>query len=944
MAMKPVLWSAVIVCAVCFPGIAAGQATNINQVPNAGFGGDLGYRFGDAQGAVVPDYWRAFAVGGGGANVEIVPLAANALFPGSPATNAVRVSITFGGGDQGFDHDLTPFSFQPGVSYTASVYIRSANGDGSSQGVDIAVPVFDVNGFTGRQPGSFSATATQAWQQFSGPAFTEAEDTSGILAFRLQDDGGDNAILIAMPEVEGPAYVPPAVSYPPIYTMGRQFTASDRWVGTHVFHWFMNYGGQIQGPWRPVEGRGKWTGEVPFWRDQIKDMMDSNIEVLYVHLWNGFHLQREQFFEALNQLRREGYDTPLVMPFLDPLIIWGENGETIEVASTAGKDEYVRWYNIWLDQYFRYNTDDTAHSRLVTLDGKFVLNTWHGNPDAIVNLSALSRQDVESRLIAYNADRFPAVNNGIYQIGTTNGVAPSFSDELASQFSILAYEAYITHNGRRTVMLSPGNWDQNVRDPGLFLARDGGVHYEDVWDDLLAEVAGGGGPPIRHLFLKSWNEYDEGTGLFASDPGPPHIAPSNTGGNNDVFSTTDNPREYIDTTYTKASQFNNHAARDSRFLWSDFPTSLSAGEAASVNLLVRNEGNQKWSGASGIRLSETVNGHAWGPATTPIDAVANEVSRYGGVFRGRPVLFEVDVTAPQAPGVHAAEYAMTGGNGAAFGETFTFQAAVGEDDVQAGHSGAFFNPARNGEGNYVEILDGDRAVVYTFTYRPDGSGPAWFLGTGAIEGGSIVIDELFRPTGTPFGPGFDKDEIEFSPAGSMSLGFVDCQSGGSGGVANYSGSEALGFERLLSRAGRISQITGCGRTPHANAGLSGSYYDPARNGEGIVVQWLTNGDVLVIMFTYDLNGEQFWVFGLGTPDGDTVTMDALYPAVPTSWGSGFDPDEISLESWGSFTLTWANGCNAVTFEYDATLAGYGSATRNYSRLTRLAETSCPVTN
>ncbi|KAA9131601.1 hypothetical protein F3N42_09810 [Marinihelvus fidelis] len=76
---------------------------------------------------------------------------------------------------------------------------------------------------------------------------------------------------------------------------------------------------------------------------------------------------------------------------------------------------------------------------------------------------------------------------------------------------------------------------------------------------------------------------------------------------------------------------------------------------------------------------------------------------------------------------------------------------AGTGMVSAGHSGAFYNSARNGEGNYVEILNDELAVVYTFSYRPDGSGPSWFVGAGEIRGNSIVIDELQRPTGTSFG-------------------------------------------------------------------------------------------------------------------------------------------------------------------------------------------------
>ncbi|MCU0962913.1 MAG: VCBS repeat-containing protein [Pirellulaceae bacterium] len=304
---------------------------------------------------------------------------------------------------------------------------------------------------------------------------------------------------------------------------------------------------------------------------------------------------------------------------------------------------------------------------------------------------------------------------------------------------------------------------------------------------------------------------------------------------------------------------------------------------------------------------------------------------------------DVDLFVDDRNDVASGEYAWANDGAGVFspyGGTVTPR--VNTAEVEPGHSGAFFNPVRNGEGNYVEVLDDDSALVYTFTYRPDGSGPAWFIGLGDIAGDTIEIYDLLRPTGTEFGSGFDGDEIDFDAIGRMSMRFPDCGASGNGGSVVYSGEPALGYEELRSRAKRLSHITGCGGQPaSANAGLSGSYYDPARNGEGLVVEWLTSGEVLVVFFTYDPEGDQFWMLGIDAPTGKGVTMEALYPATSTSWGSAFDAEEVELETWGTFKLTWTS-CDALTFEYVSALPGFGSAVRNYTRLTRLAGTSCPV--
>jgi hypothetical protein len=267
--------------------------------------------------------------------------------------------------------------------------------------------------------------------------------------------------------------------------------------------------------------------------------------------------------------------------------------------------------------------------------------------------------------------------------------------------------------------------------------------------------------------------------------------------------------------------------------------------------------------------------------------------------------------------------------------------AIGPGSIVDGHSGAFYNASRDGEGIYVEILNSTTAIIYTFTYRPDGSGPSWFIGVAEIRGNSLIVKDLLRPIGTSFGSGFDAADIEFTAAGSMNVVVPNCVLASPGGSVAYTGEPDIGYEALITRAVRLSNITGCGpETPSPNAGLSGSYFDPTRDGEGIVVEWLTNGTVLVVFFTYDENDNQLWLLGIGTPNGNTVTMDALYASSVTSWGSDFDPDEVTISVWGTFTLTWTE-CGGVRFEYTSNVGNYGNGMHDYTRLSTLSGTTCP---
>jgi hypothetical protein len=268
---------------------------------------------------------------------------------------------------------------------------------------------------------------------------------------------------------------------------------------------------------------------------------------------------------------------------------------------------------------------------------------------------------------------------------------------------------------------------------------------------------------------------------------------------------------------------------------------------------------------------------------------------------------------------------------------------TGPGRITAGHSGAFYNSLRNGEGAYIEVLENGGAVIYTFSYRPDGSGPTWLLGLADVVGNSLVTTELVRPEGARFGDGFDSDHIAFTDWDGMSIVFPDCAAVIRPGNMAYSGNRDQGYAPLITRAERISNIAGCeGGTeaPVANAGLSGSFYDPARNGEGLIVEWLTDGLVLAIFFTYGVDGGQMWLFGAGQPEGRSVTIDAYYPTSYTSWGEAFDPEDVGLSPWGSLSLDYTD-CDHLTFGYQSAVEGYGSAVREYTRLSRLKGLDCP---
>ena len=447
----------------------------------------------------------------------------------------------------------------------------------------------------------------------------------------------------------------PTLAMANLGTAGRSFQRSDRIVSTSVFHWFGANDGQLSGPWRPIEGRENWTGDVAFWQGQIKQMMAANIDVLYVHLFNHVHEQkRVNLFNALGQLRAQGYDVPKVAPFLDPPLTWFDS--RIDVATAAGKqafaDQYIRFYS----QYYSVNTDKHADSYIATIDGKLHLVTWHvfANLD---NIGSLTRNDLTSRLAAAFGDKHPMFNNGINMVTTAlNPPTLTFADEKVPLFEINQYYRDVTYNNLRSAQLKAGYWDQNVRNPGDQLKRDGGVHYRTAWEQAVAARG-----TLRRVYIESWNEYDEGSGIYAANPGPPYIAPGSANTNTDVWSTTNDPFEYIKTTADGARRFNDVPDRDARILWDNFPIKMRPGETRTVQVIVRNQGDLSWTAAQNYKFGqqEFLPGETmFGPGRYLLDDTANEIPFYGGVFRGRPVTFDIQITAPQTLGTYQTHWGM----------------------------------------------------------------------------------------------------------------------------------------------------------------------------------------------------------------------------------------------------------------------------------------------
>lgn len=263
--------------------------------------------------------------------------------------------------------------------------------------------------------------------------------------------------------------------------------------------------------------------------------------------------------------------------------------------------------------------------------------------------------------------------------------------------------------------------------------------------------------------------------------------------------------------------------------------------------------------------------------------------------------------------------------------------------ISSGYSGLWYDPARNGEGLQLEILDANRATVYWFTYDDTGA-QRWFGGIGQIThdatGDSIQFPQMYVTQGGKFGPSFNPDDVKFQTVGSMSLTFGDCNNGTFKYTA-FGQSQTLPVERLTQTMGAGCQsINGVpGEPVQAYAGQSGNWYDTSHNGEGFDLQWMSNGQAIVSWYTYDTQGNQAWVMGVGAEQNGSIVFDHLFSTSGPKFGAAFDPAKYQEHDWGSLTMTLS--CDSGTAHYASTQPGFGSGDFTLTRLTALQQPACP---
>src|SRR3989344_5731625 len=279
--------------------------------------------------------------------------------------------------------------------------------------------------------------------------------------------------------------------------------SAEKLVGPVVFHNFRSKdtgkpsgAGQYQTVWLPLEGRSAWDGSATFWKKQTRDIIDSGSNFIFFEVsrpdWNE---EMANHLTAINQLASEGYIVPKIAPYFHPSS-WSMNASSppFDLTSAAGKDAFYQVIKNWFTSYLGILPND----KLVRVSCKVLIGLWE-----IPGCSS-----APSDIFAYLNGRLQADFgfNGFWS------ATPCWSsrqpDEISFLFSGLPS---IKFGNKDNVVLRPGVWRpyETIYRPNVFIPRAGGSTYSSAWAQALAQKT-----QLARIYLTSWNEYTEGSGLY----------------------------------------------------------------------------------------------------------------------------------------------------------------------------------------------------------------------------------------------------------------------------------------------------------------------------------------------------------------------------------------------------------------------------------------------
>ena len=103
---------------------------------------------------------------------------------------------------------------------------------------------------------------------------------------------------------------------------------------------------------------------------------------------------------------------------------------------------------------------------------------------------------------------------------------------------------------------------------------------------------------------------------------------------------------------------------------------------------------------------------------------------------------------------------------------------------------------------------------------------------------------------------------------------------------------------------------------------SGSWYDPAQSGHGLLIEILDRGQAVVTWYAFDNAGAPMWLIGVATIEGQRLRAPMSRVA-----GGRFPPlfntADTQISAWGELVLEFSD-CDTGTLHWTPTATGFSA--------------------
>ena len=273
-------------------------------------------------------------------------------------------------------------------------------------------------------------------------------------------------------------------------------------------------------------------------------------------------------------------------------------------------------------------------------------------------------------------------------------------------------------------------------------------------------------------------------------------------------------------------------------------------------------------------------------------------------------------------------------------------------------TGLYYAPGRSGEGISLEVLDTENFWMTFYSFDEQGK-QDWFTGQNNYSG-NLLKTPLTSVSGGIFGPDFDSSNINLHNKGELELVF----SGGTSlddpiGLQHWYRNAAVKFtypdgskfrttwDPLSVAAGFYSDLykDGIGTIMlppvalNQPASYTGSWYNSGRAGVGYHIQILEDNRAALLWYSFSPEGDKKWFVDMQgeiteTANGVTLNFNNIAIASGTVFGSNYNPNDVTIEPWGSAEFKLS--CYEGSMTYQSTDTDYGSGGYDIEPLTRPA--------